>query len=428
MTARRLAAGFAILLAAAPSAAQESEGWTLTRLLDYARAHEPSIRAARLEAQAVDAEARQASLRANPRIDVEHRQEPGGMDRQTMVTAELPLELFRKGPRIGAAKADVAVAAATAEDRERLLLLDVHMGYTRYLGASRRLAVLDGLLVQARNTLALLESRTAAGAIPRLERDQASIEVTRIEAARAAVVGNRDTALAGLRRAVGLPAGTPMNVTDSLDSAIRWAEIDVALLGSAHHAAVTDRADVRAAVAQVGAETARREQARSEGRADVSVYGGYMRMRSAFPQMGLEPDGSPVPIEGTFHNVVAGAMIDVPLFNRNQGNVAAAELRAASAQQQLEARKLAVAAEIDSATARLRAAAAAARVFTKQSRDIARQNVDVVREAHSLGRHTLLEVVMEQQRYLEVEMAYTEALMELLEAHAAWQSAVGRHQ
>ena len=74
------------------------------------------------------------------------------------------------------------------------------------------------------------------------------------------------------------------------------------------------------------------------------------------------------------------------------------------------------------------AATAAAQTFTTQSRDIARQNVDVVREAHALGRHTLLEVVMEQQRYLEIEMAYTEALMEVLDAHAAWQSAVGRHQ
>lgn len=429
MTGAKLALGTAIvLLAVAPLAAQEPEGWTLARLLEHARANEPSIRAARLEAQAMEAEAKQASLWANPRIDVEHRHEPGGTDRQTMATAEFPLDLFRRGPRVAAAKASVAVASALAEERERALLLDVHMAYSRYLGAARRLAVLDRLLAQARNTLSLLESRAAAGAIPRLERDQASIEVTRIEASRAAVVGARDMALAELRRSIGLPAGTPMTVSDTLDRSIPWADIEVALQGTAHTAAITDRPDVRAAAAQVVVEATRRDQAKSDGKFDVSVYGGYMRMRSAFPQMGLAPDGSPVPIEGTFHNVVAGAMIDLPLFNRNQGTVAAAEIRTTSAQQQVEARKLAVAAEIDGAIARLRAAVAVARTFTTQSRDVARQNVDVVREAHALGRHTLLEVVMEQQRYLEVEMAYTEALMEVLDAHAAWQSAVGRHQ
>lgn len=428
MTVTKVAVGIAILLAATPVTAQEREGWTLARLLEHARANEPSIRAARLEVQAMEAEAKQASLWANPRLDVEYRHEPGGMDRQTMATAELPLDLFRRGPRVAAAKASVAVASALAEERERMLLLDVHMAYSRYLGAARRLAVLDRLLAQARNTLSLLESRVAAGAIPRLERDQASIEVTRIDASRAAVAGARDMALAELRRSIGLPAGTPVTVSDTLDTAIPWAEIDVALLGTAHMTAVTDRADVRAAAAQVVVETTRRDQAKSEGKFDLSVYGGYMRMRSGFPQMGLAPDGSPVPIEGTFHNVVAGAMIDLPLFNRNQGAIAAAQIRTASAQQQVEARKLAVAAEIEGARARLRAAVAAARTFTTQSRDIARQNVDVVREAHALGRHTLLEVVMEQQRYLEVEMAYTEALMEVLDAHAAWQSAVGRHQ
>ena len=428
MTAGTLAVAIAILLAAAPSVAQEPEGWTLARLLEHARAHEPSIRAARLEAQAVEAEARQASVWANPRIDVEHRQVPGGMDRQTMATAEMPLELFRRGPRTAAAKATAVVASAMAEDRERMLLLDVHMAYSQYLGTSRRLTVIDGLLTQARNTLALLESRTTAGAIPRLERDQASIEVTRIEASRAAAGGARDRALAELRRSIGLAAGTPMTLTETLDTAIPWGEIDVALAGPVHTAAVTERADVRAAAAQVEVETTRREQLKSEGRFDLAVYGGYMQMRSAFPQMGLASDGSHVPIEGTFNNVVVGAMIDLPLFNRNQGSVAAADIRAASAQQLVEARKLAVAAEVEGVTARLRAAAAAVRAFTQRSRDLARQNVEVVREAHGLGRHTLLEVVMEQQRYLEVEMAYTEALMELLDAHAAWQAAIGRHQ
>lgn len=417
-----------VLAGVRPAGAQGGDGWTLQRLFDHARTHEPSIRAARLEIQAYEADVRQAALRANPRVEIERRQQPGGMDRQTMAMVSVPLELFRRAPRVATARADVAVATAMAEDRERMLLLDVHMAYSRYLGFIRRLSVLDQVLEQARRTLSLLEARASAGAIPRLERDQASVEVSRIEAARLSAGGSAEAALAELRRAVGLRAGTPLRVVHRLEEAIAWAAIDSALQDSSTETTLQERPDVRAAMAQVAIEKARGERARSEGRFDVSVFGGFMRMTSGFPQRAFGATGDVVPIEGTFNNLVAGAMIDLPLFNRNQGAVAAAELRASAAEQSVETRRLAVAAELDAARARLRGAVAGARVFTSQLRETARQNVDVVREAYSLGRNTLVEVVMEQQRYLEVEMAYTDALTELLDAHAAWQAARGRHQ
>ena len=416
------------VLASASLEAQEHAGWTLARLLEHARAHEPTLRAARLEVQIIEAELQQAELRANPRVEIEHRQVPGGMDRQTMATAAIPLELFRRGPRAAAARANVAVASAMAEERERNLLLDVHMAYSRYLVATRRLSVLDELIDQGRRTLSLLESRAAAGAIPRLERDQASVDVSRLEATRAVTAGAVESALVELRRSIGLEAGTPMTIADTLESAIAWTEIDAALLGPGAAMPVGDRSDLRVALAQVGVETARREQAKSEGRFDVAVFGGYMRMRSGFPQLGLDPTGVPVPIEATFNNVVVGAMIDVPLFNRNQGTIAAAELRAVAARHTADARRLAAAAELDVARARLRGAAASVRAFTKELRQTARRNVDVLLESYALGRNTRLEVAAEQQRYLEVEMAYGEALMEVLDAYAAWQAAMGRHQ
>lgn len=416
------------VLASASLEAQEQAGWTLARLLEHARAHEPTLRAARLEVQISEAQVQQAELHANPRVEIEHRQVPGGMDRQTMATAEIPLELFRRGPRAAAARANVAVASAMAEERERILLLDVHMAYSRYLGASRRLSVLDEIIEQGRRTLSLLESRAAAGAIPRLERDQTSVDVSRLEATRAVTAGAVESALAELRRSVGLEPGTPMTIADSLESAIDWPQIDAALVGPGAAMPAGERSDLRVARAQADVETARREEAKSEGRFDVSVFGGYMRMKSGFPQLGLGPNGAPVPIEATFNNVVLGAMIDVPLFNRNQGTVAAAELRAVAARHTADARRLAAGAELDVARARLRAAAASVRVFTKELRETARRNVDILRESYALGRNTRLEVVAEQQRYLEVEMAYGEALMEVLDAYAAWQAAMGRHQ
>ncbi len=56
---------------------------------------------------------------------------------------------------------------------------------------------------------------------------------------------------------------------------------------------------------------------------------------------------------------------------------------------------------------------------------MARRNVDVMREAFELGRNTLLDVLAEQRRYLEVEMAYSEALGEAFGAQAARRAAGG---
>lgn len=411
---------------AAPHFVDPAKGMTLQQLLDTARSNEPGLRTSVLAAEALKADVRQAALRANPRLSFEQREQLGGMDRQTTASAEWPLELFRRPARVAVARADVEVAQANTKNQERLLVREVRAAHARYLAAARTVTVFDELAQQARTTVGLLEARAAAGAIPRLERDQASVELSRVEARRLGAIGAAEMAGIDLQRAAGLTPSRGFTVRDPLEAAIPWSELDALLAASADAGSVASRPDVRAADAQVDAENARRNHAAAGGRVDVSLFAGYMRMASGFPQQGVGMSGALQPIEGIFHNVAAGVMIDVPLFNRNQGAIAAAEFRASAATQEAAGRRLAAVSDVQGAAARLRAARAAAQVFTGPLRDTARRNVDVVREAHSLGRNTLLEVIVEQQRYLEVEMAYTDALMEVLDAHAALMAASGR--
>jgi cobalt-zinc-cadmium efflux system outer membrane protein len=412
----------------APVRAQEPQSWTLQRLLAHAREHEPQLDAARLTALAVQEDVRQAALRANPRVTLERRQEFGGMDRQSTAMAELPLEWGRRGARVTTARAELKVAAAGAADRERLIEYGIHTAHHTYLAALRRVAVLEELLAQARRTRSLLEERVNAGATPRLERDQAAIEASRVEAAHRAAQGDADAAAIELQLAAGLPPSPSFTVSETLETLVPWADIDLTLAAPASASPIDARPDVVRSEAMVGVETARGDQQRAEGRLDLSVIGGYMRMTSGFPQKGLDDRGAPAPIQGTFDNAVVGVMIDVPLFNRNQGAIASAEFRATAARREADARRLAAAAEASAAHRRLRAAAGAARLFNREMRDLARHNVDVVREAYALGRNTLLDVLTEQKRYLDVEMAYTEALMTVLDAHAAWVAATWRQQ
>ena len=52
-------------------------------------------------------------------------------------------------------------------------------------------------------------------------------------------------------------------------------------------------------------------------------------------------------------------------------------------------------------------------------RDLARRNLDVVRQTFDLGRATVFDVLAEQKRWLEIEQGYTAAAREAWEARVA---------
>ena len=58
-------------------------------------------------------------------------------------------------------------------------------------------------------------------------------------------------------------------------------------------------------------------------------------------------------------------------------------------------------------------------------RDIARRNLDIVRRSYELGRGSLLDVIGEQRRYLEIETAFTTVLKDLYDAYVEIERAVG---
>ncbi len=64
-------------------------------------------------------------------------------------------------------------------------------------------------------------------------------------------------------------------------------------------------------------------------------------------------------------------------------------------------------------------------MFETGVRDLARANVEVVRRSYALGRATLLEVIGEQRRFIEIEQGYTEALKQVYDAAVELERAVG---
>jgi outer membrane protein TolC len=188
---------------------------------------------------------------------------------------------------------------------------------------------------------------------------------------------------------------------------------------------VEQRADVREAAARIETAVAKIDSAQSGGRFDVSLFGNYMRMDSGFPQRGLAPDGRLERVRGQFNYWSAGAMVTLPLLNRNQGDIAVARAERTGAAAAYDAARLAAEAEVASARTRDERAREAVRIFGAGAHAPARQNLAVVGQSYELGRVTVFEVLAERRRYLDVERAYTEALRAAYEARTALNRALG---
>ena len=412
------AAVIVLLLVAGHVHAQTPMELSLDAAVKMAIEREPSLRAARADVEAARGMRQQAGLRPNPSLMMERREEPGGTDNQTMVEVSLPLDLFRRAARVGVAEHELEAIDRSVADRLRLLVNDVKLRYGHAAAAVRDSRIAGDLAASARRELTLLQRRVDEGASPPIDRDVLDVEARRLEAGRLISVGRADAAMAQFKRAVGLSADTRVTLRDSIETLA--ASPDAAAVASA----ASVRADVQEADARVRLAHARIEQAESDGRVDVSVFGSYMRMDAGFPQRGFDALGGLARVRGVFNYVSGGATVMVPLWNRNQGAVAAARAEWTAAQARLEASQLAAHAEIAEAAA----LAASTRQVLSVMADavtIARRNLDVVRQTYELGRATLPDVLTEQRRYVEVENEYTSALRDAFEARTSLELARG---
>ena len=411
----------------APLAGQSEDpanGLSLEQAIARAIEQEPSLRAARSQVEVAQATKIQASLRSNPSVTFERREEPAGTDNLTTVGVEWPLELFRRDGRIAVADREIAAAQLAVADRERVLAADVRTRYGDVLATIRDLALFDEIVAATQNQFNLLRSRVEQGASPPLERDLLDVELRRVQADRLLQTARTETAVFELKRVLGLRADATLTVRDTFEALVQRESTEASQVRDMP-ASVEQRADVREAAARVDTAAAKIDRAQSEGRFDISLFGNYMRMDAGFPQRGFAPGGGLERVRGQFNYWSAGAMFTIPVLNRNQGDVAVARAERTGAAAAYDAARLSAGAELASARVRDERAREAVKIYGAGARALARQNLAVVGQSYELGRMTVFEVLAERRRYLDVERAYTEALRAAYEARTALNRARG---
>jgi cobalt-zinc-cadmium efflux system outer membrane protein len=167
------------------------------------------------------------------------------------------------------------------------------------------------------------------------------------------------------------------------------------------------------------------QKEKAEGRWDASVNVGYMWQDFGYDLRGLTASGSTQPIQDVFHYVGADVSITLHVRNQNQGNIAAAMASTTAAQRRLALVTLTMRQEVTAAFVQYEAAQRALDIYTQGVREVARQNLEVVRQTYTLGRATLLDVIAEQRRYIDVETGYTETLKQAYDTVVDIERAVG---
>jgi outer membrane protein, heavy metal efflux system len=410
----------AVAVAQVPSVAIDpAGGMTIEQAVAEALRAEPMLAAARADAVAARGDARPAALRSNPEVMFEQREQAGGSDRQTAISIELPLDLYRRGARIETAHRAMSAADAAIGERERQVATAVREQYGRVAEALRRVEIADAVVAASRRTFELLRARVEEGAAPPIERDAALLDLRRMESARELAAGRVGIAAAGMNRLLGRDPASPVILTATLETLATTALLPTTAVSS------FARADVREAMALAAVARARTHEARQEGKPELALFAGYMRMDSGFEQFGFSPSGTLAPIQGRFHNLAGGIRFSIPVLNRAQGTVAAARAKEVAANEVVRAKHLEAARDLGAANARVEAARRAVAVYSSDVRALAARNVDVLRETHALGRATLFDVLNEQRRYLEFESSFADALMELYAAEVALRGARG---
>lgn len=371
-----------------------SPALTFEEVLQKTLEQSPKLRIFSREVDARQAEIRQAGLRPNPELALEMENFAGSGSFSGTDSAETTVrisQLFELGGKRGhrqdlgrlereLAEGEYAVARAEvlAETRDRFVAV---------LAAQKRLALAEEQLDLSRKVLQTVEERIGAGETAALEgiRFQTLVAEGNLRRARAI----EELSVARLLLATGWGR-------DTVDFAsVRGTlEVDRALPDFSELSARLEQspvADLRQGEARRAAGVLALERAR--GIPDITL------------SLGARNDG-----DTGDNGAVAAVAFPLPIFDRNQGAVAAARSRRAKAEEAARGAQLRLAAELAAGWQKLRTAHGEAAILRDEILPAAGKIFDAVTFGYQAGKFGFLEVLDAERTLFEAKSRYVDAL------------------
>ena len=316
------------------------------------------------------------------------------------VTARLSLEKDVAGR-------EVAIAEAEVRDFVRKLVADVQSAFFSVRALDERLDVNRQLVASVRDVEAATARRLEAAEASYAEVSLLRIERLRLEQGAQRLIGERDVAAAALARLLGreTPAGmTPVG------------ELDPGRLSSPPRADdLAGRPDLEAARQEIERAAADRALARAEVWQDWTVGLGYERERSFDAPVGIERDSF----------LSLGVTVPIPLWNRQQGRIWAAEAELRRSRHSRDALVLRIEEEVRAAEARFRTLRSSVDAYAEEILPEATRSQQLFERGYRQGLVGIAELLQAQRQYNESRAFYFGLLGDLRQAAIGLEAARG---
>lgn len=381
-------------------------GTTADEAVRLALENNGEFAAARKEIEAARALVKQARLRPNPSVEFSRQEQIGGKDNDTMIAGSLPLELGgRRKARINVAIAELTVREKEVANRERLLAAEVRAKFGEALAQTLKLKLVEDLLETAVGGYRLVQARVTEGKTAPLEENMTLVEVNRLRSLHETEAGKTEIAFLELRNLLGMKPEEPLRLRGDFKDLLT----PLPPVFEATQQALRERPDLLGVRAMETLATAQIEQARAAGKLDASASLGYGRNNFSFPVSGITDTGALRPVQDVFHSFKFGITLEIPVRNRNQGAIEAAVANLDAATKRSEFAELTIRREVAAAFTRYKSAARAMEIFRVGVRDQANANLGVVRQTYELGARNLIDYLVEQRRFIELENEFIDA-------------------
>lgn len=371
---RRLAAllgGLAGIALAVPAWADPAPPFA--QLLRQAQ-DSPRVKALEADVDRAKGLSEQARARPNPTVSVYGENFAGtspydGVGRsETTVQYNQPFELGgKRSARIAAGEAGVEAARARAQQARVAFAYELALAYVAVEVADQRIAIAEDEVEESEAVLKLANALVGAGKEARLRALQAETELNAARASLEAAKAVRTTTLARLSALAGVEVpftGVSESLLDRLDPRVVYGPVDPAR-SVAYLAAVAER---DAAVRRVTVE-------RRRAIPDITGQLGVRR---------LQGDRATA--------LVGGISIPLNIFDRNRGNIAAAEAEVRGADARMAGARLEAQANVRSAAALVEAADARV-AAARRTMATAQETYRLARIAYESGKSPLSELL-----------------------------------
>lgn len=368
---------------------------TLAQALEEAAARSPAVTAARADLAAAEARARQAGYRSNPELSIEVENFGGTGElngvRATETTVALNQRLDlggRRSARIRVARAQLQVQRVRLAIAQADVAQNVRQQFARAIAAQERLAQAQDNAAWSKELARVTGILVDAGREPPLRAMRARSALAQAEAELEAARAQEAAARTTLGTLFGLSGPIEAVVEGPPDVKATTVNLDRSL-------------EVQLADAELEAAAAELEQQRAERRLDPAVGLGVRHLRQT-GDVGL----------------VAGVSMPLRIFDRNEGNIAAARSNLTAAGARRVNALAGVTARGRNAIANVEAAQRRLSALSRSALPEAREALRLAQFAYEQGKISLLELIDAQNSYVATQASLTQAELALAEATA----------